>query len=128
MPLTETQVAAWVQAYERAWKSYTREDIAALFTEDAESHEWPYETHWIGREAILDGWEERETWQQGGWSFRWSLLALNGDTAAIEGTGVYDELGTFANLWTVTFADDGRAQVFRMWNNEAQRPIGAPWT
>jgi hypothetical protein len=42
---------------------------------------------------------------------------VTGDTAAIKGTGRYTELGTFDNLWTVTFADDGRCRMFRMWNN-----------
>jgi hypothetical protein len=41
---------------------------------------------------------------------------LSGDTAAIQGTGVYAELGTFDNLWTVTLDDD--ASMFRVWNNE----------
>ncbi|WP_370063006.1 hypothetical protein [Streptacidiphilus sp. MAP5-3] len=45
-------------------------------------------------------------------------VPINGDTAAIEGTGRYKELGTFANLWTVTFDRNGRCTVFRMWNNQ----------
>jgi hypothetical protein len=109
---------AWVDRYVHAWKTSDSGDIESLFTEDAEYHEWPYETSWIGREAIVRGWLERKDWQEGGWDFEWSVLAVNGDTAAIGGTGVYRKLGTFANLWTVTFADDGRCRVFRMWNNE----------
>lgn len=116
--VTEKQVDAWVERYVRAWKTADPEDIAGLFTEEAEYHEWPYETSWIGRAAIVDGWLGREAWQQGGWEFEWSVLAVNGDTAAIEGTGVYRKLGTFANLWTVTFGEKRRCSVFRMWNNE----------
>ena len=41
---------------------------------------------------------------------------INGDTAVVGGTGVYRELGTFANLWTIRFEDD-RAREFRMVNN-----------
>jgi hypothetical protein len=116
--VTEDQVRNWVEGYVRAWASNGRKDIAALFTPRAEYHEWPYETDWIGRDAIVAGWRSRAPWQEGGWEFDWSLLALNGDTAAIEGTGRYKELGTFANLWTVTFDRNGRCTVFRMWNNE----------
>ena len=32
-------------------------------------------------------------------------------------TGTYRKLGTFANLWTVTF-DGDKCSMFRMWNNE----------
>ncbi|WP_055612928.1 hypothetical protein [Streptomyces phaeochromogenes] len=56
---------------------------------------------------------------------RWSILTVNGDTAAIEGTGRYEELGAFANLWAVTLDKSGKCTVFRMWNNEI-RPARAP--
>jgi hypothetical protein len=116
--LSRQHVEAWVRDYVKAWTTYAHDDIQALFTADAEYHEWPYQTAWIGRDAIVDGWEERKEWQAGGWTFDWSVLALSGDTAAVHGTGTYDQLGRFANIWTVTFAADGRCRVFRMWNNE----------
>ena len=116
--VTQQQVEAWVQAYVRAWETGAKKDITALFAPSAEYHEWPYETAWIGREAIIEGWLGREPWQRGGWKFEWNILTISGDTAAIGGTGVYTELGTFSNLWTVTFDKRGKCTVFRMWNNE----------
>ncbi|MFF1653789.1 nuclear transport factor 2 family protein [Streptomyces sp. NPDC058251] len=116
--VTEQRVRTWVEGYVRAWSSNSEKDIVSLFPPDAEYHEWPYETHWLGRDEIVQGWIGRAAWQEGGWDFTWSLLTINGDTAAIEGTGRYKELGTFANLWTVTFDGNGRCAVFRMWNNE----------
>lgn len=86
--ITETQVAAWVAQYVHAWETGEAADIRALFTEDAQWHEWPYETHWVGLDEI------------------------------VEGIGAYVKLGNFKNLWVVTLADDGRASVFRHWNNE----------
>ncbi|MCM2392265.1 nuclear transport factor 2 family protein [Streptomyces albipurpureus] len=116
--VTGQQVRTWVQGYARAWTTHGRKDITVLFTSQAESHEWPYETNWIGREAIVDGWLSRVPWQEGGWDFEWTILTINGDTAASAGTGRYRELGTFANLWTVTFDKNGRCSMFRMWNNQ----------
>jgi ketosteroid isomerase-like protein len=115
--ITEKRVNSWIDKYVHAWRGYDEAGIAALFAEDAECHEWPYETTWIGRERIVAGWLERKDWQAGGWEFDWSILGISGDTAAVGGTGVYRKLGTFANLWTVTFERD-RCAVFRMWNNE----------
>lgn len=115
--LTEGQVTRWVEGYVRAWQTYKTADIEALFSEDAESHEWPYKTDWIGRDEIVQGWKDREAWQQGGWSFDWEILMINGDTVAIKGTGVYKELGTFANLMVITLDDSGRATMLRLWNN-----------
>ena len=115
--LTAEQANAWVERYVHAWNTYDPTDIAQLFTEHGESHEWPYETHWIGRDAIVAGWLDRANWQAGGWTFEWRILHICGDTAAIQGAGVYTELGTFDNLWTVTLDDDACSH-FRMWNNE----------
>lgn len=112
------QVETWINNYVEAWRSVDPDQIAALFSPDAEYHEWPYETHWIGREAIVDGWLSRQEWQEGGWSFEWSILMITGDTAAVRGVGTYTELGTFENLWALTLSADGACQVFRMWNNE----------
>ncbi|HEY0695805.1 MAG TPA: hypothetical protein VGD71_43060 [Kribbella sp.] len=33
-------------------------------------------------------------------------------------TGASSGIGTFANLWTVTFDDRGECAMFRMWINE----------
>jgi hypothetical protein len=43
---------------------------------------------------------------------------INGDTAAVNGTGVYTELGSFANLMVVTLDGSGRATMLRLWNNQ----------
>jgi hypothetical protein len=116
--VTQQQIEAWVDGYVRAWGTNASKDITALFTPKAEYHEQPYATDWIGRAQIVEGWQSRAAWQEGGWDFTWSTLMITGDTAAIRGTGVYQELGTFTNLWTVTFDERGRCSMFRMWNNQ----------
>lgn len=122
---TTSQVESWINAYVHAWQTCARKDIEKLFAEDAQYHEWPYETDWIGRDEIVRGWIRRKPWQKGGWEFEWKILMITGDTAAIGGVGTYRELGTFENLWTVTYDVSGRCVMFRMWNNEiADR--GAP--
>ncbi|UFS58045.1 nuclear transport factor 2 family protein [Subtercola endophyticus] len=116
--LEKADVETWVAGYLTAWTTCAPADIAALFTVDAEQHERPYETDWIGCEAIIAGWQFRAKWQEGGWTFTWELLKIAGDTFVLSGTGVYTELGTFDNLWVVTLDDDGKCTSFQMWNNE----------
>ncbi|BCY08879.1 nuclear transport factor 2 family protein [Actinoplanes sp. L3-i22] len=120
MNISEQRVTDWVDGYLKAWRSTDEKDIAALFADDGESHEWPYQTDWIGLDAIVRGWRSRAAWQEGGWTFTWELLAINGDTFAVKGTGAYRELGNFDNLWVVTLNDAGKCTVMRMWNNETK--------
>jgi len=116
--VTSATMTAWVDRYLVAWTSAAPKDIKALFAAAGEYHEHPYETAWIGREAIVEGWLSRQAWQEGGWTFDWEILMITGDTAAIRGTGVYKELGTFENLWVVTLDRAGKCTMFRMWNNQ----------
>ncbi|WP_203831438.1 nuclear transport factor 2 family protein [Actinoplanes palleronii] len=116
--ITAAAVAAWVGRYEHAWRTNDPTDIGALFAADGEYHEEPYSTHWLGRDAIVEGWRGRWGWQQGGWEFTWTLRAIDGATATIDGTGTYAELGVFDNQWTVTFDGEGRCTRFHMINNE----------
>ncbi|MFD4876507.1 hypothetical protein ACFWOB_24555 [Streptomyces sp. NPDC058420] len=57
--VTEDQVHAWVESYVRVWSTNSKKDIAALFSPQAAHHEWPYETDWISRDAITEGWQGR---------------------------------------------------------------------
>ena len=114
---TET-VTEWVKGYIRAWRSNDRADIAALFTEDAEYHEAPFDTEWIGRAEIIEGWQSRWDWQAGGWTFDWSITNVDGMTAVITGIGRYTKLGDFDNVWTVTFDESGQSTRFEMLNTE----------
>lgn len=121
-PLTADSIDHWVGGYVRAWTSNTPADIAALFTETAEYHESPYETDWIGRDEIVEGWRSRWNWQAGGWEFEWSLAEIDGSTATITGIGHYEELGDFDNVWTVSFDETGRCTRFDMVNTERTSP------
>ena len=115
---TTASITRWVEDYVMAWKSNARADIEALFTDDAEYHESPFDTQWIGRDAIVEGWRSRWEWQSGGWTFEWSITAIDGRDVVITGIGRYAELGDFDNLWTVTFDGSGRCSRFVMVNTE----------
>jgi hypothetical protein len=115
--VTAADVSAWVDRYLEAWESNDAGEIAALFTADGEYHEAPYETDWVGRVEIVDGWQSRWDWQRGGWAFEWTLVSVAGATAVITGIGRYRKLGDFDNHWTVTFSSPEHASNFRMVNN-----------
>jgi len=115
---TIESVTHWVEGYVQAWSTNASADIAALFSDDAEYHESPYDTEWIGRDEIVEGWQSRWDWQQGGWTFDWSIASIDGATVVVTGVGHYTKLGNFDNVWTLTFDEAGQCTRFEMLNTE----------
>ena len=122
-------VERWIEAYRKAWASDATEDIEALFTEDItySPYPWPRErNHWSGRDTVVRKWQGHGD-SKVGWRFEHRILAVEGDTAVIEGWTEYDRgegepwEEAFANIWLVRFADDGRAREFAEW--WVQKPI-----
>jgi ketosteroid isomerase-like protein len=121
-------VEQWIAAYKEAWKSDDPDQVAALFTEGAtySPFPWPREQNkWQGRDTIVEKWIGHGD-SKVGWRFEHEVLAVEGDTAVIEGWTSYDRGEgepwdeAYANVWLVRFADDGRAREFREW--WVQRP------
>lgn len=108
-------VTRWVEGYERAWTSNEREDIEALFTEEAKYFTSPYRKPWEGHDGIVEGWLERPD-EPGRWHFASEVLAIAGELAFVQGRTEYlHEAKDYSNLWIIRFADDGRASEFTEW-------------
>ena len=122
-------VERWVEAYRRAWASDAPSDIETLFTEDVtySPYPWPREREpWQGRDTVVRKWVERGD-SAFGWRFEHEVLAVEGDTAVIEGWTYYDprpddpQPDAYANVWLVRFAANGRAREFVEWWVEKPR-------
>jgi ketosteroid isomerase-like protein len=109
-----TTVSSWIDGYLRAWDSNAPDDIRVLFTEDAEYRTAPFDDVRAGQDAIVAGWIEDQD-QPGDHTFTWSTVGIDGDTAFVQGETVYAEGRSYANLWVIRFADDGRARSYTEW-------------
>src|SRR5256885_11928172 len=49
-------VARWLTTYVEAWKSYDREAIGALFSDDVRYRYHPYDEPVEGRTAVVESW------------------------------------------------------------------------
>ena len=115
-------VERWIEAYRKAWATDAPEDIEALFSEDISyaPFPWPRDNEpWRGRDTVVRNWIERGD-SAFGWRFEHDVLAVEGDTAVIEGRTYYDAredepADAYANLWVVRFNEDGRAREFTEW-------------
>ena len=53
---TKVQVQAWLDAYVAAWRSYERDAIVTLFTDDVSYRYLPFDEPLRGAEAVADSW------------------------------------------------------------------------
>jgi ketosteroid isomerase-like protein len=116
-------VERWIEAYRKAWASDAKEDIEALFTEDVTYSPFPWprgQNKWEGRDTVVRKWQGHGD-SKLGWRFEHRILAVEDDTAVIEGWTEYDRgegqpwEEAYANIWLVRFAEDGRAREFAEW-------------
>jgi uncharacterized protein (TIGR02246 family) len=124
----EQAVAAWLDGYSQAWKTYDPEQIGALFSEDAVYFYNPFDEPVRGREAIVASWlEERD--EAGTYEGRYRPVLVAGDVAVARGYSRYlDTNGTLAeeydNLFLLRFDADGRCATYREWYMAKPDPDG----
>jgi uncharacterized protein (TIGR02246 family) len=113
-------VAAWVDAYRRAWESNDPAGIGALFAKKARYFHTPFAEPWEGREAIVAQWLARKD-EPGTTTFRCEVIATKGDTGVVRGWTQYLEPpGEYSNIWVIRFDERGRCREFTEW--WVQRP------
>ena len=119
------QVARWLDAYVAAWKSYDRDEIAALFSDDVEYRYHPYDEPIRGSDAVVASWlgerdhegaSERD--RPGTYDAHYEPVAVDGDVAVATGSSTYTtEPGgpvdsIYDNCFVIRFDDDGRCREF----------------
>jgi ketosteroid isomerase-like protein len=119
---TREQVADWVSAYEKAWRSPGSGSLEALFTADASYSQGPYREPVIGLPAIAEMWEAERDGPDEVFTMTSEVVAADGDTGVARllvryGDPVRQE---YKDLWVMRFADDGRCREFEEWPFEPE--------
>jgi uncharacterized protein (TIGR02246 family) len=109
----QQRVRGWIEAYIVAWNSNDPDDIAALFTEDAEYWTDPWGEPWTGRDAIVKEWLRRRD-KPGETSFTWHLVVVTDDVAVVQGVTTYPG-AVYSNLWVIRFDRSGRCREYTEW-------------
>jgi hypothetical protein len=125
----------WLEAYVEAWKSYDRERISALFSENVQYRYHPYDDPVIGRESVVEAWlgegdhagasdrDEPGTFEAG-----YQAIAVEDDVAVATGSSSYREnprgpvVQVFDNCFVIRFDSDGRCAEFTEWFMERPKP------
>jgi hypothetical protein len=122
--ITHEHVQEWLDAYARAWETYATEDIAPLFTDDAEYRWHPADEPEVGRDTIIEAWQNpagnassRDV--PGTYKAELRPFAVDGSRAVATGTCTYWTDTTrstvariYYNNWLLEFGDDGKCCSF----------------
>jgi SnoaL-like domain len=111
---------AWVELYERAWRSPGTELLAELFANDAEYRTSPFADPKRGLAAIGELWDAEREGPDESFTFSSEILAVDGDLGVVQTEVFYERTHRgFRNLWLVRLAADGRCTSFEEWFWEA---------
>ena len=122
--ITQEAVQNWLDAYEWAWETYDPEQIAALWSENAEYRWHPADEPTVGRDEIVRAWvapdgKESERDAPGTYLGEYHPWAIDGNKAVAIGTSTYWKDATRAQLdrlyynnWLLEFDDDGKCSSF----------------
>jgi ketosteroid isomerase-like protein len=110
-------VAAWVAAYERAWRRPGTDRLVDLFTGDAVYRRGPFRQPVIGLAAIARMWEDEHEGPDEEFEMTNEIVAIDGDTAVVRVEVTYDppRLEQHQNLWIVRFANELLCRSFEEW-------------
>lgn len=126
--MDRADVARWLDEYVEAWKTYDRDRIAALFSEDVEYRYHPYDDPITGRDEVVASWlgegehEGASTRdEEGTYDAAYEPVAVDGDTAVATGSSTYYERPggsvekVYDNCYVMRFDADGRCREFTEW-------------
>ena len=126
--MTREEVDRWLAEYIAAWKTYDRDQIAALFTEDITYRYHPYDDPIEGRDEVVKAWRAEGDHPEAGtrddpgtYDAEYTAVAVDGDTAVATGWSSYKESAdgpvarTYDNCFVMRFAEDGRCREFTEW-------------
>lgn len=108
-----TRASDWLDGYIRAWTSKDEADVRAIFADDAEYWFRPDDDDpVVGIDAIVAMWRDPEPADP---IHELRVLIENDSLGIITGTVNYPGHQSYANMWEVWFAPDGRAKKFIEW-------------
>lgn len=115
--MDRNRVAAWIAAYEQAWRTPGTTALGTMFTPDASYRQGPYRDPVVGLPAIARMWESHRDGPDEVFEMTSEVVAVDGDTAVARvqvryGDPVHQE---WRDLWIMRFAEDGRCLSFEEW-------------
>jgi hypothetical protein len=122
---SRASVEAWIEAYQRAWRTAGTGMLLELFTEEASYRMCPYEEPAVGLAAIGELWERERAGPDEEFEMSHEIVAVDGDTAVARIEVAYATGAQYRDLWVIRFAEEGRCRAFEEWPYWPGQPLSA---
>jgi hypothetical protein len=121
------QVTAWIEAYERVWRSAGTDQLDELFAADAIYSQGPYEEPVTGLLGIKRMWEAERDGPDEVFTMASEIVAVDPPVAVARAEVRYGDPVTqaYRDLWVLRFAADGRCVSFEEWPFWPDKPYAA---
>jgi hypothetical protein len=122
--VTRVELARWIEAYERAWRTPGTASLAEIFALDASYLPAPFAEPVRGLPAIAEFWEAERDGPDEVFGMTSEPVAVDGGVgvARIEVTYGDPVVRTYRDLWVVSLGADGRCSAFEEWPFFPGRP------
>ena len=144
--MDKAEVDRWLQAYVGAWKSYDRDQIGELFSEDVRYRYHPHDDPVAGRAELVRSWLGEEAYagassgdapadssgssgrdEPGTYDAMYRAVAVDGDVVVATGSSTYlsgpggPVEKVYDNCFVMKFDAEGRCREFTEWYVERPR-------
>jgi len=120
-------LARWIDAYERAWRTEGTAALAQLFTAQATYRPAPYASPVHGLQDIAAFWESARDAAGDVFTMTWEPIAVEGDVAVVRVQVDYraPAVQSYRDLWIIALDPDGRCRSFEEWPFFPGQPLSA---
>jgi len=120
-------LARWIDAYERAWRTAGTAALEQLFTAEATYRNAPFAETVTGLDAIAAFWEAERDGSDEPFTMHWEPVAVEGDVGVARVEVNYAEPAphVYRDLWVITLQPDGRCRAFEEWPFFPGQPLSA---
>ena len=115
--MTHEDLAVWIAAYERAWRTPGTDELSRLFAPAASYSAAPFDPPIRGLGAIATFWEaERESADEA-FEMTWESVAVDDPIAVarVEVRYLDPPARLYRDLWIIELDADGRCVAFEEW-------------
>jgi mannose-6-phosphate isomerase-like protein (cupin superfamily) len=115
--LDSARFLAWLDGYERLWRTAGTDQLSSLFVDDAQYFSSPVEQPHVGLAAIAAMWDDSRDGSDDVFTMTRDVVAVSGDTGVARVVVRYSDpvAQEYIDLWVVRFDDSGRAVHFEEW-------------